>query len=113
MSHEMLGLLGLAVTLLGVVVTSTWRFSALASKLLAAIDQQRADAAEVKAQLKAIEKIPQHEMRIGQLETITGTFSKVADRVLILEQARKFSKEHKLRIPGRGSRPDNDDDEDA
>ncbi len=112
MSHEMLGLLGLAVTLLGVVITSTWRFSGLASKLLAAIEQQRADAAEVKTQLKALEKIPQHEMRIGQVELITANVPKLTERVLILEQARKFSKEHKLRIPGRGSRPDNDNEDD-
>lgn len=110
MSNEVLGLIGLAITLLGVVVTSTWRFSSLASKLLAAVDQQRADAAEVKAQIKALEKIPQHDLRINQLEALMSNVPKHESRIVALEQAAKFSKE--WRRLGRGSRPDNDTDED-
>jgi hypothetical protein len=109
MSNEMMGLLGLAVTLLGVVVTSTWKFSALASKLLTAVNHQREDAAEMKARLKALELIPQLELRMGQLERNHSLIPKIDARLVAVEQAVKFSKE--LRTMRRGSRPDVGEDE--
>lgn len=109
MSHEMLGLLGLAATLLGTVVASTWRFSALASKLLAAYEQQRETSAEIKHQLQALEKIPTIELRVSQLERTLSMIPRLENRVVAVEQAVNFSKE--WRRLNRGSRPDNDGDD--
>ncbi len=112
MSHELIGLLGLSATLLGVLVTSTWRLSALSSKLLAAVEAQKADSAEVKRELQALKTIPQLEIRIGHLEANHSLIPKIESRVVAVEAAQKFSKEwRRFNNHGRGSRPDTDGDD--
>lgn len=104
----MLGLMGLAGTLLGVIIASTWRFSALASKLLSAYEHQNEKTEAVEKRLGALEAIPGHEIRIGQLEKNHSLIPKLENRVVAVEQAVNFSKE--WRRLNRGSRPDTEDD---
>ncbi len=111
MSHEMVGLLGLAVTLLGIVVASTWRFSALASSLTEAV--RRLDEKE-KAQderLKLLDGIPAMQLEVEHIKRNHSLIPKHESRLVALEQAAKFSKEWR-RLSGRGSRPDVEDEDD-
>jgi hypothetical protein len=104
MNHEIIALLALAATLLGTVVASTWRFSALASKLLVAYEQQREKNQAVDERLKTL------ETRIGQLERNHSLIPRLENRVVAVEQAAKFSKEWRSSVLTRGSRPDSEDD---
>jgi hypothetical protein len=109
MSHEVIGLLALAGTLLGTVVASTWRFSALAAKLLSAVQNLERKDGEMEARLKNLDMLPQLVLRVEHLERNHSLIPKIESRVIVVEQAVKFSKE--LRALRPGSRPDFDGEE--
>jgi hypothetical protein len=95
-----IGMLGLAGTLLGVVITSTWRFSSLATKLTDTISQLQAKAKdletkdeEIKGKYIILDKVPNLEFRIAQLETLHGNIPGILSRVAVLETQAQFSKE--------------------
>lgn len=110
MSHEVIGLLALAGTLLGTVIASTWRFSALASKLLTAVQNLEKKDGEFDARLKTLDTLPQLALEVEHLKRNHSLIPKLEGRVIVVEQAVQFSKE--LRAEKRRSRPNlNGDDE--
>lgn len=112
MSHELIGLLALAGTLLGTVIASTWRFSALASKLLTAVQNLERKDGEMEARLKALDALPSMVLRVEYLEKNHSMIPKLESRMVAMEQAAKFSKEwRRLNANGRGSRPDTGEDD--
>lgn len=108
MSHETVGLLALAVTLLGTVLASTWRFSSLASKLLASVEHQEARDTETKQELKVLRDIPAMRQDIEYLKKNHSMIPRLESRLVAVEQAAKFSKE--LRAMRGVSRPDTDEE---
>lgn len=93
MSHELVGLLGLAGALLATVLASTWRFSSLASKLLAAVQQLERKDVELEARLKALDAVPQISLRVDLIEKNTYLIPDLSQRVKVLETKAEFSKE--------------------
>jgi len=115
------GALTLAGTLLGVVVSTTWRFSSLATKLGDTIAQLEVKARdlenhdrELKEKFEDINKVPNLEFRVQQIESgILSSSSKLHDihgRLAAVETAQKFSKEMRQVKAMRASRPDVDDE---
>lgn len=94
------GVLTLAGTLLGVVVTSTWRFSSLATKLTETISHLQVKATELekkdeelKQKYQLIDKIPNIEFRLDTQEKLLSNIPNVISRVTVLEARAEFSKE--------------------
>lgn len=90
---EVIALLGLAGTLLATVITTTWKSASLTTKLVLATERYERDRAELNAKTEAIEKIPDHERRIGMLEQNMSLIPPLKERVLVVEQHVGFSKQ--------------------
>lgn len=105
--HESLGLVTLAVSLLGTLIVSTWRFSSLAATLLESIRQLQRKDEELDARLKALDSIPQLETRVGYLEKNHSIIPRIAGDVEVLKTQAQHSKE--MRRVFLRSRPDEEE----
>lgn len=101
-----IGVLTLAGTLLGVVITSTWRFSSLATKLTDTISQLETKARdlekrdeELKEKYATIDRVPTLEFRISQIESMQQHVPKIMSQVATLEAKAEFSKEMRCSRP--------------
>lgn len=108
MHNEYIALIGLAGSLLATLIVSTWKFSSLASKLLATVQQLERKDAELEARTKAIDTLPAMDVRLGHLEQNHSLIPALSSRVTTLEEQVKHSKEMR-QVLLRQSRPDNED----
>lgn len=104
-------LASLVVLLLGTLIALTWRSATLATKLLLAVSSLEKKDDELTAKLVALDKIPGIEQRLTFAERHNSEMPKLVSRVLVLEQAAKFSKEMRG-VLLRRSRPDTEPDDD-
>lgn len=87
--HE-IALVSLVVTILVLLLTSTWRISALSTKVADAIDVLEKKDKQLEEDIKAIKAIPVMENRLGMLEK---NLVEIPARVVVLEQKAQHSKE--------------------
>lgn len=94
MHDVVMGLIGLAITLLGALVVSVWRFSALATTLNLTVHELKEDLAEVRRMLDQVKEIPVIQRDIATLKDalakLTSWFPKQDSRLSVLEE-RVFS----------------------
>ena len=67
-----LALIGLSITLLGSLIVTVWRASALVTQLRLALEAVRSSITKIELGLSRLEMIPVHENRIGQLEQLVA-----------------------------------------
>ncbi len=108
MTGEYISLVGLSVTLLGTLIVSTWRFSALASKLLAAVQKLEEKEREQDSRIKALDDIPAMRVELGHLTKNHSLIPQLVSRVSVLEAGAQHSKE--MRAALRRSRPNFEDE---
>lgn len=111
--HEIVsGLIGLAVTLLGALVVSVWRFSALATTMSATVDNLKEDLLEVRRVLDDLKSVPVLSQKVQQLEDavrkLSSVWPKQESRLAVLEQ--RANSTDKFRAASL-SRPEFDPDE--
>lgn len=98
----------LAITLLGVLIGSTWRFAALSAKLLAAVTALEEKDRKQDERLARLDDVPINRQRIEQLEKnhslIPKLFAAQGQLAERLDMYMKHSAE--MRKVGRGSKPD-------
>lgn len=114
--HDSITIIGLAASLLGTLIVSTWRFSALATKLTSTIEKLEEKVARVERGLDSLEHLPELRIKVSQVEGIVQKLSsewpKLAARCDVMEHAIKHSREMRaVLMQGRGSRPDIDEEE--
>ena len=104
MSSETIALLGLAGSLLAVTLASTWRFSGLAAKLLAAVQKLEEKEKEQDTRLARLDQIP---VIVSELEHVKKNHSlvpKLMGEVEVLKTKVQHSAE--MRRVQMRSRPD-------
>ncbi len=117
-SGMVLGLITLAISLLGTVIVTTWRSSAVTTGLRMMVEQldkriaeqkidQAKSIAEFEEKHEALKAIPELLARMSQVERNHSLIPKALDRVLVLEEAVKHSKEMRA-VVLRRSRPEED-----
>jgi len=94
-----IGVLTLSGTLLAALVTTTWRFSSLATKLTDTVKQLQQKDDELKNKFEIIEKVPGVEFRVEQLEELYSHIPNLLSRVAVLEAKAEFSKEMRQSKP--------------
>lgn len=102
-------LVGVLITLIGALIALTWRSATLATKLLTAIQQLEKKDGELEKRLGAIDTIPVIEQRLGFVERHVSEIPRALSRIMVLEEAAKFSKEMRG-VLLRRSRPDIDEE---
>ncbi len=110
MSPEHMSLVGLSITLLGTLSVSTWRFSALASKLLAAVQKLEEKEREQDSRIKALDDIPAIRVELGHLTKNHSLIPRLESRISVLEASAQHSKEIRA-LQLRRSRPEFTPDE--
>jgi hypothetical protein len=110
MTHEEYALLGLSVTLLGIIITSTWKFSALATKLADSITSLEKKDLELERKISIVESVPELKTKLEYLEKNHSLIPSVLSRVVTLETQAQHSKEMR-KVLLRQSRPDKEEDE--
>lgn len=107
---EHITLVGLAVSLLGTLIVSTWRFASLATKLTSTIEMLEAKVSRVEAGLVLLDLLPELRLRVEQNANVISRFSsewpRISSRLDVIEHAIKHSREMRAVLMGRGSRPD-------
>lgn len=91
MSHDTIALIAVSITLLGVLITSTWKFSALATSLNTAVSQLTKDLEKTNTNMKALESIPRIEARLDQVEANHSLIPKLEKRIITAEKEIEFS----------------------
>lgn len=109
MNGEHIALLGLAVTLLGTLVVSTWRFSSLATKLLSAVQRLEEKDKAQDAQIQLVNEIPAMKVTLDTATKHLSLVPQIMSRLSVVETQQKHSTEMR-RLQFR-SRPDTEDDE--
>lgn len=114
--HDSITIIGLAASLLGTLIVSTWRFSALATKLTSTIEKLEEKVARVERGLDSLEHLPELRIKVSQVEGIVqklaSEWPKLAARCDVMEHAIKHSREMRaVLMNARGSRPDIDEEE--
>lgn len=112
MSHDTYYLLGIAITLLGVVITSTWKLASLATSLTKMLETVEKKESELEVRIKQLDDVPKLTMRIDHVEKNHSLIPKAFERITVLEEKAKHSKEMR-RVLLRQSRPDKEDDDDG
>ena len=111
--HDSVTIIGLAASLLGTLIVSTWRFAALATKLTSTIEKLEEKVERVEAGLVALEKLPELRVKVDQIDAmmskLSSEFPRLAARCDVNELAIKHSREMRAITTGRGSRPDLED----
>ena len=105
MSHEILGLITLAISLLGTVIVTTWRSSAVTTELRLMIAHLDKRINEQNERQKAVETIPTIQTDIEYLKKNHSMIPKLSGEVEVLKAKADFSKELRAQ---RASRPDFD-----
>jgi hypothetical protein len=114
--HDSITLIGLAASLLGTLVVSTWRFASLATKLTATIEKLEEKVERVEAGLVTLEKLPELRIKVDQLDAmlskISSEFPRLVSRCDVLELAIKHSREMRAVLVNNrpGSKPDLEDE---
>lgn len=109
MDHGLtIALVSLSVTLLGTLIVSTWRFSGLATKLLAAVQRLEEKEKEQDTKLSLLNDIPVMKSEMEHLKKNHSMIPHIASEVRVLQEKAQFSKE--MRQIRMGSRPDDDND---
>ncbi len=119
MSHEIIGLVALAISLLGTVIVTTWRSSAVTTGLRMMLDllekrmaEQKADQAERMADLderqESLRAIPEIVLRLTQLEKNHSLIPRALERIIVLEERGKHETEFRKSFR---SRPETEDDQ--
>jgi hypothetical protein len=85
MSSEHVSLLALAVSLLGTLVVSTWRFSSVAATLLESIRHLQKKNDDTDVRLKALDLVPQIETRVSFLEKNYASVNRLTNDVEVLK----------------------------
>jgi len=101
-------LISLAMTLLGALVVSTWRFSSLATKLLEAVRRLEDKERQQDERLKVLDAVPELVTRVGHLEKNHSLIPKLESRTAVLEARQQHSAE--MRRVMMRSRPDADEE---
>lgn len=77
-AEVIIALAALCVTLLGSLLVTVWKASSIVTRLETALLTVQGSIAHIEEGLSKLEKIPVHEVRIGQLERLV---SSLAERV--------------------------------
>ena len=111
MISESVAIIGLAVSLIGTLLVSTWRLSALATQMKAENERLASRVAQYEAKSAALDKVAMLEMQIAQQSSVIGRMSsewpRALGRISVLEEKAQHSKE--MRAMARASRPDLED----
>lgn len=99
----------LAVTLLGTVVVSTWRFSSLASTLLAAVKRLETKETQQDERIKLLDEIPAMRNELAHVTKNHSLIPGLLADVKVLQAGAKHSGEMR-QVLLRQSRPDKDED---
>lgn len=92
MTHDT-ALVGLALSLLGTLIVSTWRFASLATKLSATVQRLEDKEKEQDIRLRNLDLIPGFDIRIAHLEKHHSLIPKAMSRLEVLEAHAQHSKE--------------------
>jgi len=76
-SNIVIGLITLAIALLGTLIVSVWRFSALATTLSLAVSNLKEDIREIRTSVESIKSIPVLEQRMTQIEKVVEALASV------------------------------------
>lgn len=101
-----IALVTLSITLLGTLVVSTWRFSSLATKLLAAVQRLEDKEKEQDTKLSRLDDIPILRSELEHVKKNYSLIPRLEGDIRVLQEKAQFSKEMRQ---SRGSRPDIDD----
>lgn len=107
MNGEHIALLSLAGTLLTTLVVSTWRFSAIQTRMLEANRRLEEKEKQQDERLKLLDAIPEMRTAQAHLEKNHSLIPKLESRVAVLETKAEHSRE--MRAQWRQSRPDTDE----
>jgi hypothetical protein len=99
-----MALVTLSVTLLGTLIVSTWRFSSLATKLLAAVQRLEEKEKEQDTKLSLLNDIPVMKSEMDHMMKNHSLIPHLMGEVRVLQEKAQFSKE--MRHIRLGSRPD-------
>lgn len=97
-------LISLAITLLGTLIVSTWRFSSLATKLLESGRRREEKEKQVDERLARLDLLPELVTRVGHLEKNHSLIPKLESRLSVVETRVQHSAE--MRRAMFRSRPD-------
>lgn len=102
---ELLALASLIGGLIVTIVATTWRSASLTTKLVVATERYEEDRRQLAEKTKELEKVGDHERRLGMLEKNFGEIPNVRERVIVLEQKAGFSAERRAIRERAGSQP--------
>lgn len=86
MSSEHIALITLSGTLLATLVVQTWRFSALATRLLTAVQRLEDKEKEQDGRLRLLDEIPAIRSSVAHLERNHSLIPRLETRLGVLEE---------------------------
>lgn len=88
-----IALVTLSVTLLGTLIVSTWRFSSLATNLLAAVQRLEEKEKEQDSKLARLDSIPRLESEVEHVKKNYSLIPRLEGDIRVLQEKAQFSKE--------------------